>query len=316
MKVKWLVVLSIYSSNNFFSQVSEAYVMETLRKYSPSSYFIVYQFKVNGNSISYDNSSTSSSMEHLKYCILSDTKSFLSSISTTVHETTHALDSQIPYMFAKQGIFSFDNRGHEGFIFDQNYKLAYSYSEKSFFQSRELAKVIPLNLRTFRYDTYIESKSNIQSTQSNGVIGLMEEFNAYYHGSKVEYDLLPVYKEVYGNNFLWSWSSNFTSNADAFYEFDFWIKEYLLFCKTHNPKLYDALSKDENFKTIYKNIRSRFSDLILQYEKKYDEFNTLAQKSKEYIYSSKKHSESIYRILSEQIKSSRYAEIERIFLNY
>lgn len=314
MKKKWLVVFTMLLSFNFYSQVTESWVMETLRKYSPSSYSIVYQYKVNGNSISYENSSINSNMGHLEYCKMDNQKNFLSSISTTVHETTHAYDSQIPYMLAKQGLFKKNNSGDEGFCFDENTKIAYAYPEIKFFQSRELSKAIPQNLRTFRFETYIESKSNTQSTQSSGIIGLMEEFNAYYHGSKVQFDLLPVYKEVYGNNFLWSWSSNFTSNADAFYEFDFWIKEYLLYAKTNNPQLYESLKYDQTFKTIYKNIRSRFSNLIAQYERKYDEYTVTAQKSKEVIYSSQKHSNLIYPILSEQIKSTKYAEIERCFL--
>jgi hypothetical protein len=240
---------------------------------------------------------------------------FLSTISTAVHETTHAYDSQIPYMFAKQGIFKIDNSDNEGFIFDENNKIAYNYPKSKLFQSRRLSAVIPKNLRTFRYDTYIESKSDNQSTQSSGVIGLMEEFNAYYHGSKVIFDLLPIYKEEFGTNFLWAWSSDFTANADAFYEFDFFIKEYLLYAKTNNPELYEELKKDHDFKTIYKNIRSRFHTLIAQYEKKYDDYMLLAQKSKDYIYSSKKHADLIFPVLSEHIKSTRYEEINRIFLN-
>ena len=129
----------------------------------------------------------------MEYCDLSSKRRFLSTISTTVHETTHAYDSQIPYMFAKQGVFKMDNSTNEGFIFDENYKIAYNYPKSKFFQSRRLSAVIPQNLRTFRYDTYIESKSDNQSTQSSGVIGLMEEFNAYYHGSKVIFDLLPIF---------------------------------------------------------------------------------------------------------------------------
>jgi hypothetical protein len=217
-------------------------------------------------------------------------------------------------MFAKQGIYKMDNSDNEGFIFDENYKTVYTYPKSKLFQSRKLSNVIPENLKTFRYDTYIESKSDNQSTQSSGVIGLMEEFNAYYHGSKVIFDLLPVYKEELGNNFLWAWSSDFTSNADAFYEFDFFIKEYLMYSKTNNLELYEELKKDENFKSIYKNIRSRFQNLITQYEKKYDEFTLTAQKNNGIIYSSKKHSDLIFPILSEQIKSSKYKEIETIFL--
>ena len=109
-------------------------------------------------------------------------------------------------------------------------------------------------------------------------------------------------------------SSDFTSNADAFYEFDFFIKEYLLYAKTNYPELYNELTNDQNFKIIYKGIRSRFQNMITQYEKRYDEYTLVAQKSKEHIYSSKKHSDLILPVLSGQIKSSKYTEIESDFL--
>lgn len=309
-----VVAIILSTLNCSFAQVSEQWVMSTLQQYAPTTFYIVNQYKLNGSSISFDNRSTSSGMTHLEYCDLSSKKRFLSTIALTVHETTHAYDSQIPFILANQGYFKMSDSYNEGFIFDENYKIANNFPKNKLFQSRKLSAVIPENLRTFRYKTYIESESNNQSTQSSGVIGLMEEFNAYYHGSKVTFDLLPVYKEEYGTNFLWSWSSNFTSQADAFYEFDFFIKEYLLSAKTNYPELYEELKKDSNFKTIYQNIRSRFQNLMVQYEKKYDEFTLVAQKSKEYIYSSQKHSDLIYPILSGQIKSGKYAEIERDFL--
>ena len=314
MNAKMVFVSVLLTFNSFFAQVSEQWVMQTLQQYAPTTFYIVNQYKINGVSISFDGRTISSGMTHMEYCDLSSKRRFLSTISTTVHETTHAYDSQIPYMFAKQGFFKMDNSDNEGFIFDENYKIAYNYPKSKFFQSRRLSAVIPQNLRTFRYDTYIESKSDNQSTQSSGVIGLMEEFNAYYHGSKVIFDLLPIYKEELGNNFLWAWSSDFTSNADAFYEFDFFIKEYLLYAKTNYPELYNELKNDQNFKIIYKGIRSRFQNMITQYEKRYDEYTLVAQKSKEHIYSSKKHSDLILPVLSGQIKSSKYTEIESDFL--
>lgn len=314
MNSKMVVAIILSTFNSSFAQVSEQWVMSTLQQYAPTSYYIVHQYKLNGSSISFDNRSISSGMSHMEFCDMSSKRRFLSTISTTVHETTHALDSQIPFMFAKQGIYKMDNSDNEGFILDQNYKTAYTFPKSKLFQSRKLSTVIPQNLRTFRYDTYIESKSDNQSTQRSGVIGLMEEFNAYYQGSKVIFDLLPIYKDELGNNFLWAWSSDFTSNADAFYEFDFFIKEYLMYSKTNNLELYEELKKDENFKSIYKNIRSRFQNLITQYEKKYDEFTLTAQKNNGIIYSSKKHSDLIFPILSEQIKSAKYKEIETLFL--
>jgi hypothetical protein len=253
-------------------------------------------------------------MTHLEYCDRSSITQFLSSISTTVHETTHGYDSQIPYMLAKQGSFIWNDGNSEGFYFDDLYKVAFKFPKNKLFPSAELIRTIPIELRTFRFPTYVTSSSRNQSTQSEGIIGLMEEFNAYYHGSKVIFDLLPVFKEEYGNNFLWSWSSQFTSNSESFYEFDFFIKEYLLYAKSNYPELYEELKNDDEFKLIYKNIRSRFSCLIDQYEKKYDEFTIFAKKNGGVIYSSNKHSSLIYPILAEQIKSPRYSEINSIFL--
>ncbi len=298
-----------------FAQVSEYWVLDNLETYSPSSYYIIKQYKTNGTSISHGGSSTSSSMNHLEFCDLTSIEKFLSTIATTVHETTHAFDSQIPYMLARQGSFNLEFGEHEGFVFDEHTKIAYSLPKQNFFPSIKLANSITGNLRTFRYDTYIESKLANQSTQSEGIIGLMEEFNAYYHGSKVIFDLLPIYKEQYGDNFLWSWSSEFTSNADAYYEFDFFIKEYLLYAKANYPLLYEELKNDYNFKLIYKNIRSNFSNLINQYEKKYNEFTLSAKKGSGIVYSSSIHSNLIYPILAEHIKSSRYLEINSFFLS-
>ena len=255
-------------------------------------------------------------MHHLEFCDKSSVGSFLSSISTTVHETAHALDGQIPYMLAKEGKFDLDGLDHEGFVFDEHNKMAFGFSKKDLFESRKLSTTIPKNLRTFRYDTYIESESKYQSTQSNGVVGLLDEFNAYYHGSKVIFDLLPVYKEEYEKQFLWHWAWQFNSNAEAFYEFDFWIKEYLLYAKDNKPELYEELKNDDQFRYIYQSIRSRFVALIQDYEKIFDQSTLLAQKSKEYILSVDKHTSTIYPTLAPLIESKRFDEIKRDFLNH
>ena len=89
-----------------------------------------------------------------------------------------------------------------------------------------------------------------------------------------------------------------------------------MYAKSNYPELYQELKNDNEFKLIYKNIRSRFSNLIDQYEKKYDEFTTNTKKNNgEVIYSSNKHSSLIHPILAEQIKSPRYSEINSFFLS-
>ena len=308
------LLCNISSTNE---QADEAWMMEILSKYSQTSFSIISQYKQNGQTISFGNSSITSVGDHIHYCDFSSKEKLLESMSVNLHETVHGFDSQIPYMQAKQGKFTFENLNTEGFYIDDNTQFSYKFPANHFFQSRKLVAVIPEHLRTFRFETYILSPSLENSTQIYGIIGLMEEFNAYYHGSKMVYDLLPVYKEIHKNDFFHKWSSKFTANADAFYEFDFFIKEYLLLAKTNYPSIYNELAKDEQFRLIYKTIRNRFSQLISNYEKKYDELKlTTKSETKEgWTIITKKHTELIYPILAEHINSSKYQEINRVFLS-
>jgi hypothetical protein len=292
-----------------FSQLTQDWAMKQLLSYSNTGYNIVNTFRKNGSSISFGGYSTSFGMHHLEFCELKDTASFLSSISTTVHETTHGLDSQIPYMFAKRGEKIDKLNLTEGFYIDENIQYYLVYPINSLFPSIQVVNEIPTNLRTFRFETYMVG-TTLQSTQSSGIIGLMEEFNAYYHGSKVIFDLFPLFKEKYPTRVACEWPSKFISTADAYYEFDFFIKEYLLFAQSKHPELYNELKNDYMFKLIYQTIRRNFGNMISQYEKKYDEL----VKTNKSGWSTSKHSD-IYNVLNKQINSDRYLSIKSDFLS-
>lgn len=294
--------------NLSFSQLTQDWAMSQLLSYSNTGYDIVNTFHKNGSSISFGGHSTSFGMHHLEYCELKDTSSFLSSISTTVHETTHGLDSQIPYMFAKRGEKVENLSLTEGFYIDENIQYYLDYPKTALFPSIDVVKIIPINLQTFRFNTYMVAKPT-QSTQNSGIIGLMEEFNAYYQGSKVIFDLFPLFKEKYPTRVACEWPSTFISNADAYYEFDFFIKEYLLYAKTNHPALYNELKNDYMFKLIYQTIRRNFGSMISQYEKKYDELVKVNKSG----WSTSKHS-NIYDVLNKQINSDRYQSISIDFL--
>lgn len=292
------------------SQLTQDWVMNQLQNYAPTAFTIVNNYQINGPSIYYGGNSTSNSMRHLKYCELTDINSFLNSIATNVHETTHAYDSQLPYLSARQGNVPKDLSKTEGFFINTNESYCVEYGDLQLFPSNKLIYSIPESLQTLRYKSYITAPP-YQSTQNAGVIGLLEEFNAYYHGSKAIFDLLPIFQQEYGANVLWHWPYNFTSNADAFYEFDFFIKEYLLYASKNNPQLYASLKANPTFALVYQKVRASFESLIISYEKKFDE---LSKTSTKYGYTTEKHS-AIYNTLIIQIKSNRYQQINRDFLN-
>jgi hypothetical protein len=314
MKVSSLIAVICCVPLCFTAQVTEQFILDNLKKYSPSTYFVIATYEQNGPSISFGGRTVTVGMRHLEFCDLSSKERFLTTISTTVHETVHALDSQLPIMQAKTTGKDPRMTQDEGFYIDETTRLVYSFPKNNLFSARVLASSIPTSLRTFRFNTYIETKHLNQSTQVEGVVGLMEEFNAYYHGAKVIFDFLPLFKDTYGDNFLWHWSSGFTSNADAFYEFDFFIKEYLLYAQINYPELYGELKNDVAFKAIYKLIRTKFNAMIIEYERKYDAFTLTAKQSNGLNISTEKHSKSIFPILAVQLKSNRYDEINKVFL--
>ncbi|NDB35638.1 MAG: hypothetical protein EB023_09940 [Flavobacteriia bacterium] len=291
-----------------FSQLTQEWAMSQLQSYSNTSYEILKGFKSNGSYIVHDGFSRSFSMQHLKYCELKDLKSFLNSIDITVHETTHAFDSQIPYMKAKKGANFVNLSNTEGFYLNPYSIVCIEFPKNKLFPSKELIKEIPESLRTFRFNIYINAGPT-QSTQCNGIVGLLDEFNAYYHGSKVLYDLYPLFSEEYGSGVKWSWSSKFISNAEAFYEFDFFIKEYLLYAKQYHPLLYQELRTHPTLSYVYKTIRQEFSTLLANYEKKVSEIN----KSNKSESSTEKYGE-IHKTLLPTLQSNRYQAIEADFL--
>jgi hypothetical protein len=150
-----------------------------------------------------------------------------------------------------------------------------TYPRKSMFPSRELMEVISTDLRTYRFGTYIDGTT---STQSEGVIGLLNELNAYYNGSRYCFDMLESYKTATGSEAagLFEWVTRTQSSMSAFYEFDFFIREYLLYMKKNYPANYEKLKLYRPFNEAYITIYTLYKELIGNYQERIrDEVNLL-----------------------------------------
>ena len=175
------------------------------------------------------------------------------------------------------------------------------------FPSVELKKTIPSDLITFRFDTYIDGNS---STQGHGVVGLLDEMNAYYLGSSYVFDMFPVYKELYSDDYLNQWVKYSASTMTAFFEFDFFIKEYLLYARRYNPEAYQYLKNNADFQNTYRKIYNKFNRLILQYEAK-----VAAEKTRAKLYYNSPFWEEDYVKLRDRLNSGIYTVIKTDFLN-
>jgi hypothetical protein len=139
-----------------------------------------------------------------------------------------------------------------------------SFPLKHLFPSVQLVDVIPKDRQSFFFDTYIKGGS---ITQRFGVIGLLEEYRGYYAGSKYYYDMLDAYKTIEASETdgFFEWARSSQSTMGAFYELDYFIREYLLYMKKNRPADYDALKSYRPFVEALRDVRAAYEKLVDQY---------------------------------------------------
>ena len=254
--------------------------------------------------------STSKSTDAFYYLETGSKADALVSMGTNVHEIGHGYGGILHYddlMRCNCDRFISFSDIQQGFYQTPHDQFWIEIEQDYIFPSAELEKTIPRNLITFRFDTYITGNS---STQDHGVIGLLDEMNAYYLGSNYVFEMLPVYKELYGEDYLNQWVKNSASVMTAFFEFDFFIKEYLLYAKRYSPETYQYLKSNADFQHTYKKINSRFNRLILQYEAK-----VASEKVTAGLYYNSPFWEDDYVRLRDRLTSGMYGVIKTDFLN-
>ena len=189
----------------------------------------------------------------------------LGEMATNVHEIAHGFCRHYPFSHAREkGLKMNWDDTSLAYYLSPSTIYTVTFPTASLFPSAELVSEIPRDLRTFRFDTYVNGRT---STQSEGVLGLLNEFHAYYLGSRCGYDLLEAYILAEGSvamGFL-EWIRALQSTMSAYWEFDFFIREYLLHMRTHYPEDYALLVRRGEFADAYRGFRNAYSDLVSKY---------------------------------------------------
>ena len=300
-------------SHLFAQQGVTSWILDRMQSHSPSSLQLLKSYDKlpslleikRGESVI----SSSKSTDALYYLEDGNYESALISMSTNVHEIGHAYGGLLHYAELMScncnKTFKFEDI-QQGFYHDLGEEYWIEIEKEYIFPSKELSESIPDALRTFRYDTYIEGTS---STQAYGVIGLLDELNAYYLGSKYQYEMLPVYKEVFGSDYLNQWVKHSASEMTAFFEFDFFIKEYLLFAKNYAPATYAYLKSSPAFRIAYQTTHRKYRLLTAAYVAKIDTEKNTAELNYDSPFW-----EDDYPRLKKKLDSEIYRGIEADFL--
>lgn len=304
------LVIVILSS--FFSYAQEnniEWILSKMKSLSFESYEILKLYDDLPENLSYTNNSgaeysTKKSTPTFFYIDKSTKISTLTTMSDNVHEICHGLTFIYFYREMEVNYLPHEFEDITSYFYLSKDKKITSIFKSKVFPSKELESKIPINLRTFRFNTYVQGDS---STQGDGIIGLLDEFNAYYHGAKYMFDMLPVYKSIYPNSYLNEWVMKLQSEMTAFYEFDYWIKEYIMLAKEQHSQLYNTMMKDGSAFYIYKNIYNNYKDLISKYTSKVN----IEKNSTSYNYSSEFWEEDYFR-LSKQLSDKKYTFINEM----
>ena len=240
--------------------------LKLLQQYSPSGYYIISQYAAARTSFTCESGSVSvSKTDFSSYLRGTAPAQIAESLNTAVHEICHGYTGLLAYpakeaagigACASGTYFSYYIGGTESILVKQT----------PVFPTREMAASIPARMHTLRFPTYVLASGNL-GAQVNGIYGLLDELNAYYHGTKTAFDLLTFYRTEMPQT-PETWLAFFTGVNGTYYaygEFTYYISMYLRHAKANHPAQYREIVANESLKNAYAKIDRNYRDLIAAY---------------------------------------------------
>jgi hypothetical protein len=323
-----IIIISVCEAQN----TNILWVLEELKVNAPIEYSVISEY---GNlpqsfSVKLANGEMSSykTFQLNKFLTSTDKTGLLSDINTEVHEVNHGLTNAKAYTECKRR--GLNGKKYIYYYFTPSGNEFLIRSDLNFFPLRKISPKISTELKTFRFDTYVEGNS---STQNNGLLGLLGEFNAYSHSMATSYYLKKSYMSLSSSelrNYI-DWRSAMSSYVQSYYEFKYFLLQYLLFAKENEFILYDDIKNDIELSKAISVINNDFLKLIDLYNLEDLKIGPAYWKSKGYTFE-KNTSEGFdyYKIggsrigygnamvdikkLLPEINSSQFNEVKKDFL--
>jgi hypothetical protein len=198
-----------------------------------------------------------------------DKTSCLSDIETDVHEVNHMITHCYPYIYCQKNNRIVTEKNMYYFYISPDFDTVL-FSNVDYFPSRYLIPEIPEAIQTFRFDDYIDGNT---STQDNGLLGLLDEYNAYHHSLATAWDLKDAYFAASDDKVKGyiKWMGSLNSVAQAYYEFRFFILEYLRYAKRNEPVVYKQIKMEPGLITVFNRITVIYRNLLAEYDKEVSE---------------------------------------------
>ncbi len=245
-------------------------VWNLLGNYSPTSYTLLRQYYAAPSTYGTGRVTIrlGEATDFLEFVDGGNEQGIVGSLNTVVHEICHGYTQRCAYV-------ALQKRHDDLSVVDREYSLFYIDTARvilvrhtKVFRTMEIQSDIPQRFRTSRFSTYIYPSRKQLGAQVHGVYGLLDEWNAYYHGTRTAVELLRYYREKARESpTVWlDYFSDVDGTLHAHGEFKYFILKYLQFARRQYPRLYDDLVSNREFCEAYRVIDSCFTETRKVYE--------------------------------------------------
>jgi hypothetical protein len=262
-----------YYNPKGLAQSNIDWAVEQLKVLSPGEYNVLQIYDQIPDTVSVRTSNGTlfgnKTVSTLKFMIGGGRYECLGNIETDVHEINHLITHYYPFEYCRINNIIDKWKRMYYFYLDESFDTIL-FSNTDFFPSRNLLSEIPDSNRTFRFNTYL--KGNLL-TQSDGLLGLLDEFNAYHHSMTVTWNLKNGYLSATGDKVKGyiEWMKSFSTLVQAYYEFRFFILEYLRYARLQEPYVYEQIKNEPGLMIVFNQITERYKTQLSYYEKELTE---------------------------------------------
>ncbi len=269
-----LVSLQAVKAQRLSKTEAEEVMWDYLEKYTPDRFQMMQNLKTRPTKFQLGITTVTLASEAPAVAWVDELTSdgVLKSLNTIVHETVHGFTSSWPFVLL-------GSDANVKYRFSDNYSAYYLAQDEVYlvkhtkvFNSNKIAPHIPESLKTFRYDPYIYPISEDLGSQVQGIYGLMDEWNAYYHGTKTAYNLFDHYQELAKNEpeIYLEHISDLAGTYFAYYEFKYYILSYMILARNKYPEVYSDILTNYELRNAYRAVDEKFDALIGDFQLRLD----------------------------------------------
>jgi len=247
-------------------------VLHLLKEYSPDGYHIVDGYeKTPDDEITRHMKWKKKKDDFMEFVRGDSEKEILRAINMVVHETSHSYSALLACQMCEKITGTTGPRCGRYHAYRVGDGTAILVQRTAVFNTGEMAESIPPSLRTHRYKLYVSPETDragyVIGSKANGVYGLLNEFDAYYHGNRAACDMYPYYRDRMGpgpakwHDYFSGVNRSFSANV----EFKFFILKYLQYAQRKHPAVYEGIMKNREFARAFLAIEKNHQDLIRDY---------------------------------------------------